>query len=173
MRKILGKQFFNRPVLRVGPELLGKYLVVYGDARMITEVEAYDGEEDLACHASKGKTKRTQVMYGEAGVWYVYCIYGMYEMLNVVCDKKGYPAAILIRGVEDLSGPGKLTRELGVSGLQNGKSASTESGMWIEDRGVDVWMGEIERTPRIGVAYAGAWARKPWRFVLKKEKRKA
>lgn len=136
---------------------------------MITETEGYDGLEDLASHASKGRTARTDVMFGEPGVWYVYFIYGMYDMLNIVTGAKEYPAAVLIRGVEGLSGPGKLTRALKITRGLNMKAATPANGLWLEDKCDEVPPHRIERTARIGVEYAGKWAKKPWRFVMKKE----
>src|SRR3989344_1926019 len=104
MSKILKSNFYRRPVLQVAPELLGKYLVrQIGNqqiAAMITEVEAYVGVEDLACHASKGRTSRTEVMFCAGGVWYPYLIYGMYWLLNIVTGKQDHPTAIFISGVE-------------------------------------------------------------------------
>lgn len=131
---------------------------------MITETEAYHGEDDLACHASKGRTKRTAVMFGPPGRWYVYFIYGMYEMLNIVTGPGSYPSAVLIRGVEGFDGPGKLTRGLMIRGTINAKIAGKATGVWIEDRGMRPL--KIKRGPRVGVAYAGKWAKKPWRFQL-------
>ena len=97
----LGKEFFDRPATRVARELISKYLVrrVRGKdiALMITETEAYEGFDDRASHASKGETARNRVMFGEAGIWYVYLVYGMHDMLNIVTGAKGYPAAALIR----------------------------------------------------------------------------
>jgi DNA-3-methyladenine glycosylase len=175
---VLGKEFYGRSVLEVAPELLGKYLVVgsgrgsSASAHMITEVEAYDGAEDLACHASKGKTPRTEVMFGPAGRWYVYLIYGMYDMLNIVTGPEEHAAAVLIRGVGEYDGPGKLTRDLGITREHNAELALPKgeggSGLWIEDRGFAVEAASIETTPRIGVDYAGPeWSQKPWRFVLR------
>lgn len=133
---------------------------------MITETEAYDGEKDLACHASRGRTKRTEVMFGPAGRWYIYFVYGMHDMLNVVTGKEGYPAAVLIRAVEGICGPGKLTHELGITRALHGKRAARTSGLWIETRPNEVRPHRILRTQRIGVAYAEEWAKKRWRFVL-------
>jgi DNA-3-methyladenine glycosylase len=132
----------------------------------ITEVEAYDGEHDRACHASRGRTARTDVMYRAGGIWYVYLCYGMHEMLNLVTGPEGYPAAVLIRGLSACSGPGRLTKALGIGRDLNGTTATTDSGLWIEDDGVVVPRRAIRATPRIGVAYAGPrWAAKRWRFV--------
>jgi DNA-3-methyladenine glycosylase len=170
MKTVLRQEFFNRPVLTVAEELLGKFLVRKNDrhelAYMITEVEAYDGEKDKACHASRGKTPRTAVMYGEAGHWYVYLCYGVHEMLNIVTGPKGYPSAVLIRGVEGVNGPGRVTKTLRINRKLNTKNACKESGLWVEDRRVMVEKRDIKRDTRIGVAYAGHWAEKPWRFVL-------
>jgi DNA-3-methyladenine glycosylase len=153
--------------------LLGKFLVRATPrgsvAAMITEVEAYDGEHDRACHARNGRTARNAVMYAPGGVWYVYLCYGVHELLNLVTGPRGHPAAVLIRGVDGASGPGRLTRALRINRRLNGTPASPEGGLWIEDRGVRVPRGAIQATPRIGVDYAGpVWARKPWRFVLTK-----
>src|SRR3989339_286472 len=167
MRKTLPQRFFKRPALLVAKELLGCFLCrVIGGKIMrleITEVEAYDGLRDQASHASCGQTPRNSPMFGEAGRWYVYFTYGMHWMLNVVTGPKGYPAAVLIRGVEGIEGPGRLTKKLKIDQKLNGKTASKKSGLWFEDRGVAV---RLKRTSRIGVNYAGAWAKKPYRFVI-------
>ena len=153
--------------------LIGKHLVRrYDDgrveARMIVETEAYDGEHDLACHARAGRTARTEVMYRAGGVWYVYLCYGIHEMLNLVVGPEGWPAAVLIRGVEGAAGPGRVTKVLAIDRTLNGRGADNETGgLWIEDRGERVPRSRVKATPRIGVDYAGpVWAGKPWRFVL-------
>lgn len=154
----------------VANDLLGKYLVrnVKGEeiSGKIIETEAYIGPQDLACHAARGRTSRTEVMYGEAGRFYIYFTYGMHFMLNVVTDSVDYPAAVLIRGLDNVSGPGRLTKKLQIGRDLNGKVASKKSGMWFEDLGIKVASKNIIRTPRIGVAYAGVWAKKLYRFVL-------
>ena len=153
--------------------LLGKYLVCGRrdggyDARMIVEVEAYDGERDLACHARAGRTNRTAVLYEPGGVWYVYLCYGIHEMLNLVVGPADWPAAVLIRGVAGAVGPGRVTRALDVDRSLSAAPVHETSGLWIEDRGVRVPHSRIRVTPRIGVAFAGpVWAAKPWRFVLR------
>ncbi len=167
---ILKNDFYNRPTLEVAEELLGKFLVIkkggQKTALMIREAEAYDGPEDRASHAHKGKTERTSVMFGPAGHWYVYLVYGMYFMLNIVTGPKDYPAAILIRGAGELAGPGKLTKTLGITKAFNRQAALPKTGLWIEDRGAIPGM-RIRKTPRIGVAYAGpVWSKKPYRFLL-------
>lgn len=167
---ILVQSFFNRPTLRVARELLGKYLIRRIGSREIalpiTEVEAYVGFSDRASHASRGMTARNRVMFGPPGVWYVYFTYGMHWMLNIVTGREGYPAAILIRGVKDISGPARVTKFLKIDRRFNGKPASRKTGLWIEDRGVRVPPRAIRRGRRIGVEYAGVWKSKPWRFYV-------
>ena len=170
-RSILPKHFYTRPTLQVAEELLGKFLVLSKNgketARMITEVEAYDGFKDKASHASRGLTKRNAPMFEEGGIWYVYFVYGMYDMLNIVTGQKGYPAAVLIRGVEQIAGPGKLTKTLGIARAYNRFSASRRSGLWIENRGFLIPEKHIKKSPRIGVGYAGpVWAGKKYRFFV-------
>lgn len=167
---ILGKEFFDRPVLEVAEGMLGRVLCRGGEGGVmrgvITEVEAYDGAEDRACHAFRGVTERTRVMFGAGGHWYVYLCYGVHWMLNVVTGPVGYPAAVLIRGVEGVSGPGRLTRGFGIDKSFNMMEVGFASGLWIEE-GV---VGEVkfEKTARIGVEYAGAvWANKDYRFLMK------
>lgn len=167
----LDKDFFEENALKVAENLLGKYLVRKTDGKeialKINEVEAYDGFEDRASHAYKGKTERNKIMFGEAGHWYVYLVYGMHNMLNIVTGKEHYPAAILIRSVLSVNGPGKLTKFLNIDRKLNGKPASTKTGLWFEDRGESVDKKKIKRTPRIGVNYAGPiWAKKDYRFIL-------
>lgn len=171
MRKILGRAFFKRKTLTVAENLLGMYLVrrVNGKTtrELITEVEAYIGPHDLASHASKGRTARTEVMFDHPGTLYVYLIYGLHSMLNVVTEEKGYPSAILIRGTKQYGSPGVLTREFSIDRKLNGLPASKKTGLWFEDRGVKVARKDIKKTPRIGIDYAGPkWAKKKYRFVL-------
>jgi DNA-3-methyladenine glycosylase len=153
--------------------LLGKHLVRRfpdgrEEARMIVETEAYHGESDQACHARAGRTKRTEVMYGPGGVWYVYLCYGIHEMLNLVVGPRDWPAAILIRGVEGAIGPGRVTKALAIDRKLNAASATDPaSGLWLEDRGVHVPAKLVQKTPRIGIDYAGPlWSMKHWRFVI-------
>lgn len=133
---------------------------------LITETEAYHGPEDRACHASKGRTGRTEVMFGPAGHWYVYLCYGVHEMLNLVTGPVDWPAAVLIRGVEGLNGPGRLTRALEIDRALNGRAAIEECGLWIETAEPGLAKdSEIVAGPRVGVDYAGPeWAGMPWRF---------
>ena len=152
--------------------LLGRHLVRRFpdgriEARMIIETEAYNGESDLACHARAGRTSRTDVLYQQGGIWYVYLCYGIHEMLNLVVGPEGWPAAILIRGVEGARGPGRVTKALGINRSLNRAPAAERSGLWIEDRGVRVPPSIVSMTPRIGVDYAGPiWSAKPWRFTF-------
>lgn len=172
MRKVLNDQFYNQDTRVVARALLGKYLVRRQAgkeiAHMITEVEAYDGQSDLASHAKGGPTKRSSIMFGPSGFWYVYLVYGLHYMLNIVTRGKGYPAAILIRGLDDLSGPGKITKYLNINQHLNKQKANRKSGLWIEDRGKIVLAKNISRLPRIGIDYAPTvWRDKPWRFKIK------
>lgn len=171
MARILRGNFFERPTLRVARELLGKYLVRrMGQkiiARQITEVEAYIGHKDRASHASRGRTERNRVMFGQAGHWYVYFTYGMHWMLNIVTERENYPSAVLIRGVESVNGPGRLTKLFKIDKRFNGMQASRKTGLWLEDGGVKISPKLIKRTTRIGVDYAGEWKGKLWRFYIK------
>ena len=162
--------FFDRPADRVARELLGCQLAVRGEDGWVTrhvvfEAEAYLGQHDLACHAARGMTARNAVMFGPAGFWYVYLCYGMHWMLNVVTGGEGVPAAVLLRGVGAHVGPGRLTRALGIDRQFNGRPAARRTGLWVES-GPPIPARFIERTPRIGVDYAGEWAAKPLRFVV-------
>ena len=166
------EEFKSADTAALACALLGKLLVTRIEgkrvARRILETEAYQGMEDEACHASKGRTARTSVMFGEAGYWYVYLCYGIHEMLNLVTGERDYPAAILIRGVEGAIGPGRVTRVLRVDRRFNGLEASRRTNLWIEDDGMSVPRSEIIAGPRVGIDYAGkAWRDKPWRFQWK------
>ncbi len=171
-RIIKAKALRRKNTVALARWLLGKHLVRRrqngrSEARLITEVEAYHGESDLACHARAGRTRRTAVMYAAGGRWYVYLCYGMHEMLNLVSGPKDWPAAVLIRGVEGISGPGRLTRSLAINRTLNSAAAARPSGLWLEDRGVRVPRRLLQATPRIGVGYAGpVWSKKPWRFTF-------
>jgi DNA-3-methyladenine glycosylase len=170
-KKIISQSFFARPTLTVARQLLGKYLVRRWRGKeialMITEVEAYDGFEDKASHASRGKTLRNRIMFGEAGRFYVYFTYGMHWLLNIVTGQKNYPAAILIRGVEGVNGPARLTKRLKIGRRFNGSKATPQNDLWFEDRGVKIKTARVKKTPRIGVNYAEEWAKKDYRFLLR------
>ncbi len=166
----LTKDFFLRDVLQVAPDLIGKQLVVANKnniARyLITDVEAYRGEEDLACHASKGRTPRTEIMYHSGGHLYVYLIYGMYWMLNVVTGKEKFPQAVLIRGIKECNGPGRVGKLLNINKSYYGESLLTSNRIWIEGHLTNT--PEIVTTTRIGIDYSGEiWKNKPWRFFNK------
>ncbi|MDR1668174.1 MAG: DNA-3-methyladenine glycosylase [Bacteroidales bacterium] len=165
---MLERDFYMRDVLEVAPSLLGKILACRTDAGWlrlrITETEAYRGEADLACHASKGRTARTEVMYHSGGVVYVYLIYGMYWMLNVVTGRKDDPQAVLVRGLEGCYGPGRLTRRLHIDRSFYGEDLTRSFRIRIEDDG---FAADYTTAPRIGVDYAGEWKDKPWRYSLK------
>jgi DNA-3-methyladenine glycosylase len=173
MRKILSKNFFNRKTLTVTQDLLGKYLVRKLGKKVvreqIKEVEAYVGPHDLACHSARGKTKRNEPMFCEAGTIYVYFTYGMHWMLNIVTEEKDFPSAILIRGTTNYKGPGILTRELKIDKKLNEKLLGKKTGLWIEsDSKIENRKLKIMRTPRIGIHYAGPiWTKKKYRFVAK------
>jgi DNA-3-methyladenine glycosylase len=166
----LGKPFFDRPADRVARELLGTWLVIRdADGRLtrhvVFETEAYLGAHDLACHGSRGLTRRNATMFGPAGRWYVYLCYGMHWMLNIVTGAEGVPAAVLIRGVGGHVGPGRLTKALGIDRAFDGRPAARATGLWFES-GAEVPRRLVGRTPRIGVGYAGDWAEKPLRFIV-------
>lgn len=172
---ILSRSYFNRPTVQVARSLIGKYLVRSINGRMlagkIVEVEAYVGSQDRACHASKGRTQRTDVMFGPGGVAYIYLIYGMYHCLNVVTEREEFPSAVLIRAIEIdgelIDGPGRLCRALQIDRRLNRVDLTTGESIWFEDRGVLVERGDVGTHPRVGVDYAGEWAKKPWRFRLR------
>jgi len=174
-RTILQRTFFAPSTLRVARSLIGKYLVRAIDGRIfsgqIVEVEAYVGAQDKACHASKGRTQRTEVLFGPPGVAYVYLIYGMYNCLSVVTEREEFPSAVLIRAIdidgELVDGPGRLCRALQIDRRLNRADLTTGESIWFEDRRVVVKRGDVGTHPRVGVDYAGEWAKKPWRFRLR------
>jgi len=147
--RILPRIYFNRPTLTVARSLIGKYLVRSINGRMlagkIVEVEAYVGPQDKACHASKGRTQRTDVMFGPGGVAYVYLIYGMYHCLNVVTEREEFPSAVLIRAIELdgelIDGPGRLCRALEIDRRLNLVDLTIGESLWFEDRGEVVGSG--------------------------------
>jgi len=165
----LNIDFYTRDVLDVAPDLIGKYLVIrLGDddpiKYMITETEAYRGWEDKACHASRGETARNKIMFERGGKIYVYFIYGMHWMFNIVTGSEGIPQAALIRGIEGFNGPGKLTKVLGINRSYYGEDLTTSDRIWVE--GND-YTPLIKSSPRIGVDYAGEyWKNKPWRYYI-------
>lgn len=168
----LVKKFYLSDAVSLAEQLLGKYLVrQWNDGRieryLITETEAYFGENDKACHASKGRTQRTEIMYKEGGYVYVYLIYGMYWLLNIVSGEKDHPEAVLIRGLDNVIGPGKVGRLLEIDKGFYGESLIHSDKIWIEDSQMEV---KFKTAPRIGIEYAGdIWKNKAWRFILIKE----
>ena len=167
--KRLSRTFFCRDVLLVAPELVGKLLVRMTEngtlqRYIITETEAYRGPEDKACHASKGRTSRTEVMYHQGGKIYVYFVYGMYWMLNFVAGEENNPQAALIRGIEGFNGPGKLTKAIGIDKSFYGEDLATSDRIWVEDINLKP---VVKKGQRIGINYAGEkWKQKPWRYYM-------
>jgi DNA-3-methyladenine glycosylase len=172
---ILGNDFFRESALSIAPNILGcKIFRRFKDNSVrsftITEVEAYGGEEDLACHASKGMTERTSVMYKPGGYIYVYLIYGMHWMLNIVSGEKGSPQAVLIRGLAECYGPGRLTKLLAIDKSFNGRHLGELEDLWIEKAQHNY---KYNAGPRIGVNYAGDyWSNVPWRFWIDQNNQK-
>jgi len=172
MGQVLDRKWFGRSAPEVARALAGQKLcrrLASGEVvrAAVVEVEAYEGMEDKACHASRGRTARTEVMFGPPGHLYIYLCYGMHWMLNVVTGAPGHPSAVLIRGIAGCSGPGRLTRRLQIDRTLNTLAATPENGLWFE-RGRAVPEEQIEYTPRIGVHYAGPhWAAMPWRVNLR------
>jgi DNA-3-methyladenine glycosylase len=164
--KRLDYAFYHRHALEVAPELVGKLLVFHGQRLRISETEAYCGVRDTACHASKGRTKRTEVLYADAGTVYVYLCYGVHWLLNVITGDIEDPQGVLIRACVDAEGPGKLTKKLGITGAQNRSSAITSEEFWIEDDG---FRCEIVTDKRVGIGYAAQEDQdKLWRFKMKR-----
>lgn len=173
-RKIT-RDFYARDTLTVARELIGMHLVhVHGDtlrAGRIVETEAYRGPEDLAAHSSRGRTPRTEVMFGAPGHAYVYFIYGFWYCLNIVTEAEGVPHAVLLRALEPVSGiedktwgPGLLCRAMHIDKRLNGADLCGDV-LWLERPGMTGRrVPRIARSARIGVDYAGEWARRPWRF---------
>ena len=161
----LTEAFFHRPCLEVARDLVGKVLVCSGKRLRISETEAYCGEADTACHAHKGRTKRTEVMYMEAGTVYVYLCYGMHWMLNIVTGEENEPEAVLIRACVEANGPGKLTRKLGITGEYNRQHICRREDLYIEDDG---FRWEVTTDKRVGIGYASQEDQeKLWRFKMK------
>ena len=173
MAERISKSYFqekNAPEL--ARELLGKTLVrQFSDGRkirsIITETEAYFGTDDEASHASKGRTARTDLMFGDGGHIYVYLIYGKYWLLNIVTGNPGTAEAVLIRGLETVSGPGRLGNLLELDRSFYGEDLGISERLWLEDSEMS---GTIKSGPRVGIDYAGEeWRLKPWRFWLEKD----
>lgn len=160
--------FYGRDVLVVAPELLGKKIIrktATGLSEfLITEVEAYRGIEDQASHARFGKTLRNSVMFESGGILYIYFIYGMYWMVNIVTGLPEEPQAILIRGVHGINGPGRVARILGIDKSFNRENLVESERIWLEDNPV---LPSIIQKPRFGIDYAGEpWKSMPWRYIM-------
>ena len=167
---LLGKDFYMRDRLTVAKEMVGKLLVVETEngriVQRISETEAYGFEDDTACHAHKGRTKRTETLYMEGGTVYVYLCYGMHWLLNIVTGEKKSPQAVLIRACVDAEGPGKLTKKAGVTGGFNQTDATGSGKLWLEDDGARF---EIIPDKRVGIGYASKEDQdKLWRFKMGK-----
>jgi len=177
---IVKQSFYNRPTLKVAQDLLGCFLVRKLNGKIIkakiVETEAYNGPKDLASHASRGKTERNKIMFGEPGIIYVYFTYGMHYMFNIVTENEDYPAAVLIRAVIvenssrgklNTNGPARLTKCLRIDKSFNGLSIFTKKyGLWVECRKDRILPKQIKKTKRIGIDYAGEYKDKLWRYVL-------
>lgn len=163
----LGREFFLRDALEVAPELVGKTLVsslpgAQERRLVITETEVYRGVEDSACHAHRGRTKRTEMLYRPGSAVYVYLCYGIHWLLNVITGPEDFPQGVLIRACEGFEGPGKLTKYLGITGAQNGIDICSSPLLRIEDEGR---MVNITTDKRVGIAYAEEADRERlWRF---------
>ena len=165
--KRLDYAFFHRHALEVAPDLVGKLLLHNGMALRISETEAYCGESDTACHAHKGRTKRTEVLYADAGTVYVYLCYGMHWLMNVITGEENDPQGVLIRACVDAEGPGKLTKKLGITGEQNWGDIVTSDTLRIADDG---FRCAVRTDKRVGIGYASQEDQdKPWRFILVSE----
>ncbi len=172
-RKIT-RDFYARGTLAVARELIGMHLVRAegGTIRSgrIVETEAYQGPRDLAAHSSRGRTSRTEIMFGPPGHAYVYFIYGFWYCLNIVTAAKGVPHAVLLRALEPVTGiddktwgPGLLCRAMHIDKKLNGADLCGDA-LWLERPPASSRPPRITRSERIGVEYAGDWARRPWRF---------
>lgn len=163
----LDYNFFHRHALQVAPELVGKLLVHEGRTLRISETEAYCGTADTACHAHKGRTKRTEVLYMDAGTVYIYLCYGVHWLMNVITGDIDDPQGVLIRACVDAPGPGRLTKKLGITGEQNREDAVTSDTIWFADDG---FRCQVSTGKRVGIGYASQEDQdRPWRFILQED----
>lgn len=167
MAKRLGRRYFCQPADMLAEDLVGKLLCRKVDNEIlryrIMETECYFGEEDTACHASKGKTERTKLLYEKGGTAYVYICYGMHFLFNVVTGREGHPEAVLIRGITGYNGPGKLTRIMKINKELNGEDMVNSDRLWIEDDGCRL---QIRTDKRVGIDYATPEYRDIlWRYI--------
>ncbi|MFQ6031466.1 MAG: DNA-3-methyladenine glycosylase [Candidatus Zixiibacteriota bacterium] len=190
MGERLNRSFYLQPTLEVAKQMLGKFLVrEIGKERLvgkIVETEAYIGPFDLASHAYGGKkTERNKAEFFEGGHIYIYLVYGMYWQFNISTSASGKPECVLLRALEPIegieimrrnrnsslqnltNGPGKLCQAFALDKGYYGEDLVKSSRIWLEDRGFIVDESEIGCGPRIGIDYAGEWAKKPWRFYIK------
>lgn len=171
MKHRLDHTFFDRDALEIAPEILGKTLVrILPDGTRIclpvTEVEVYRGMEDIACHASKGMSERNRVMFGRGGIIYMYLVYGMHWMFNIVTGEPGHPEALLIRGVGDIIGPGRVTKQLEMGRDFYGEDMVLSDRIWLADGQLII---NFRTGPRVGIKYAGEpWVSLPWRYWVEK-----
>ena len=195
-QKVLPRKFYAENTLKVAQDIVGCFLVRKYRGKIsratIMETEAYVGEDDLACHAYRGRTPRTVVMYGEPGHAYIYMIYGMYYCLNIVTEPRDFPAAVLIRGVElnpsptlplkkgessilpfckrgtkgDLNGPGKLCKFLKIDKRLNKLDITKGEKLWIEKRDPKIKLPKIKKSKRLGIDYAKHCREYLWRFSI-------
>jgi DNA-3-methyladenine glycosylase len=190
----IAREFFDRDTLTVARDLLGAHLVRLLDGQrlsgMIVECEAYIGQDDTACHASRGRTRRNEVMFGPPGQAYIYFTYGMHWMLNIVTEEEGFPAAVLLRAIQPLEGietmralrhaqgrpradrdlaggPARLTQALAIDKALNGADLVAGGHLWLE-QGAPLPDRSVGRGPRIGIRYAAEKDRlAPWRFWVR------
>ena len=164
----LDYDFFHRHALQVAPELVGKLLVHEGRTLRISETEAYCGTADTACHAHKGRTKRTEVLYMDAGTVYIYLCYGVHWLMNVITGDIDDPQGVLIRACVDAPGPGRLTKKLGITGERNREDAVTSDTIWFADDG---FRCQVATGKRVGIGYASQEDQdRPWRFILQEDR---
>ena len=169
---ILGRDYFSSDAKALAPDLIGKLLCRRTENGVIkariTETECYFGEEDTTCHAHKGRTPRTDTLYQQGGITYIYLCYGIHSLLNIVTGEENHPEAVLIRGVEGASGPGRVTKLLGLTTAQNRIPLCPQFGIWVEDD--DSPAPTYEALPRVGIDYAAEVDRnRPWRYLVKKK----
>ena len=167
---VLPTTYFQKPATELAIDLLGKWLCVGREGevlrRRITETECYFGEEDTACHAHKGRTPRTDTLYQQGGITYIYLCYGIHSLLNIVTGEQDHPEAVLIRGVEGASGPGRVTKLLGLTTAQNRIPLCPQFEIWLEDDGTPT--PPYQALPRVGIDYAAPVDRdRPWRYLAK------
>ncbi len=195
--KRLNKKFFQQDTFSIAQSLLGKFIIRKINNNLliakITETEAYYGKNDLASHASKGKTPRTKLMFDQPGLAYIYLIYGMYYCFNIVTEKKDFPAAVLIRSVEPVhglkiihknrkiplaqstklpaqltNGPGKFCQAFGIDKKLNGENLISSQKLYLSPNYQEkIKSGQIKKAKRIGIDYAGSYKNKLWRYYLK------